>query len=340
MSVIIGVDPHKATHTAVAISADEEELDRITVRATVKQAEQLRKWAVPFGECTWAIESAGGLGYLLAQQLVDAGERVLDVPATLAARVRTLDTRRSNKNDPNDARSVAIAALRSSGLRDVVAADHAELLRLLSKRNHDLGRMRTRVVCRLHAAIADLVPGGIPKELYASDAQRILAELDCHGAVEHTRRDLALELLDDVRRLDAQIRASHRRMKLAIQASGSTLCDLYGIGPVLACGILGHTGDVTRFRGRDNYAAYNGTAPVERSSAGRVVHRLSLRGNRQLNHAIHMVAIVQIRNLDSEGRAYFERKLAEGKTKREALRALKRQVSNSVFRRMLADAKR
>jgi transposase len=339
MGVIIGVDPHKATHTAVAIGSDESELDRITVRATIKQAEQLRKWAVPFGRCTWAIESAGGLGYLLAQQLVDAGEHVLDVPATLAARIRVLDTKRSNKNDPNDARSVAIAALRSSGLRDVVVADHTELLRLLSKRNHDLGRMRTRVICRLHAAIADLVPGGIPKEMYASDAQRILEDLECVSAVEHARRDLALEMLDDVRRLDDQIKASHRRIKVAVQASGSTLCDLYGVGPVLACGILGHTGDMTRFKDRDNYAAYNGTAPVERSSGGRVVHRLSLRGNRQLNHAIHMVAVVQIRNLDSEGRAYFDRKVAEGKTKREALRALKRQVSNSVFRRMLIDAK-
>jgi len=279
MNVIIGVDPHKATHTAVAIRGDEVELDRITVRATIKQVEKLRKWAAPLGECTWAIESAGGLGYLLAQQLIDAGERVLDVPATLAARVRTLDTTRSNKNDPNDARSVAIAALRSPGLRAVQRAEHTELLRLLSKRNHDLGRMRTRLVCRLHAAIADLVPGGIPKELYASHAQRILAELEGHSPVERARRDLALELLDDVRRLDAQLKASHQRMKLAVQASGSTLLEHYGVGPVLACGILGHTGDVTRFKNRDHYAAYNGTAPVERSSGGRVVHRLSMRGD-------------------------------------------------------------
>jgi transposase len=340
MNVIIGVDPHKATHTAVAIRGDEEELDRITVRATVRQSDQLRKWAMPFGECIWAIESAGGLGYLLAQQLVDAGEHVLDVPATLAARVRTLDTRRSDKNDPNDARSVAIAALRSPGLRAVQRADHTELLRLLSKRNHDLGRMRTKLVCRLHAAIADLLPGGIPKELYASDAQRALQSLECRSPVEHTRRDLALELLDDVRRLDAQLKASHKRMKVAVQASGTTLTELYGVGPVLACGILGHTGDVSRFKSRDQFAAYNGTAPVERSSGGRVVHRLSLRGNRQLNHAIHLVAICQIRQSGSEGRAYFERRLAEGKTKREALRALKRQVSNSVFRQMVADVAR
>jgi transposase len=337
MSVIIGVDPHKATHTAVAIRDNEEELDRITVRATVKQVERLRKWAAPLGECTWAIESAAGLGYLLAQQLIDAGEHVLDVPPTLAARIRTLDTRRSDKNDPNDARSVAIAALRTTGLRTVQRADHAELLQLLSKRHHDLGRTRVRIVCRLHAAIADLQPGGISKEMYASDADRLLSAYEPVSAVEHARKELALELLDDVRRVDEQLKASRRRIKLAVQASGTTLTELYGVGPVLACGILGHTGDVSRFASRDQFAAYNGTAPVERSSGGRVVHRLSLRGNRHLNHAIHMVAVVQIRERNTEGRAYFDRKVAEGKTKREALRSLKRQVSNAVFRQMVAD---
>jgi transposase len=338
MGVIIGVDPHKATHTAVAIGGDEAELDRITVRATVKQAEQLRKWAVPFGECTWAIESAGGLGYLLAQQLVDAGEHVLDVPPTLAARIRVLDTKKSDKNDPNDARSIAIAALRSTGLRAVGKADHAELLRLLSKRNHDLGRLRTKLVCRLHAAIADLLPGGIPKELYVSRATVLLEGLACQSPVEHTRRDLALELCEDVGRIDAQLKASHRRIRVAVQASGTSLTDLYGVGPVLACGIIGNTGDVHRFANQDQFAAYNGTAPVERSSGGRVVHRLSLRGNRQLNHAIHLVAVCQIRNPGIEGRIYFERKLAEGKTKREALRSLKRHVSNAVFRQLMVDA--
>jgi transposase len=113
MNVIIGIDPHKATHTAVAIGFDEGELATVTVRATKQQTDRLVEWAKPFKKRTWAIESAGGLGYLLAQQLVDAGEHVLDVPATLASRVRVLGTGKSDKNDPNDARSVADAALRS-----------------------------------------------------------------------------------------------------------------------------------------------------------------------------------------------------------------------------------
>jgi transposase len=172
MTVIIGVDPHKASHTAVAIDNSESELDRTRVRATRLQAQQLLAWAEPLGAQRWAIESAGGLGYLLAQQLVDAGETVLDVPATLVSRVRVLGTGRSDKTDPNDARSVAIAALRAPALREVRPADHAEVLRLLAKRNIDIGNHRTRMVCLLHNVLLELVPGGIAKELNASDAIR------------------------------------------------------------------------------------------------------------------------------------------------------------------------
>ena len=118
------------------------------------------------------------------------------------------------------------------------------------------------------------------------------------------------------------------------------MTDLFGVGPILAGMLIGYTGDIDRFRNRDHYAAYNGTAPVEFSSGGRVVHRVSERGNRQLNHAIHMAAICQLRQPHSEGRAYFDRKVAEGKTNREAIRALKRHLSNAVYRQLLADARR
>ena len=337
MTVIIGIDPHKASHTAVAIGCDEQQLAEIRVRATCQQAAKLLAWAEPLGERTWAVESAGGLGYLLSQQLVEAGEHVLYVPATLASRVRVLGTGHSNKNDPNDALAVAIAALRSPGLRSVEPANHTEVLRLLAKRNHEIGRLRNIVVSRLHAALANLSPGGIAKELNASDAVRLLGDFNPKTAVEQTRYDLALELLDDVRRLDVQLKESHKRIKTAVQASGTTLTELYGVGPILACELIGYTGDVRRFTTRDKFASYAGVAPIELSSGGRIVHRLSRRGNRQLNHAIHMVAICQIRQTNSEGRAYFERKVAEGKTKREAIRSLKRHVANAVYRQLLVD---
>src|SRR5207245_8933378 len=162
--VTIGVDPHKSSHTAVAITSAGGELDAIKVRARRDQTERLLEWTTSFECRTWAIESANGLGYLLAQQLLAAGEKILDVPATLASRVRVLSTGRSNKNDPNDAHSVAIAALHAPALAEVCPEDHVTVLRLLAKRHLDLGRWRNKVCGRLHAHVAELVPGGISKE--------------------------------------------------------------------------------------------------------------------------------------------------------------------------------
>jgi transposase len=316
MQVVIGVDPYKASHTAVAVDKAEDELSIVKVRATRRQVDKLFGWAEPFEKHTWAIESSGGLGYRLAQQLVARGEDVLDVPATLASRVRVLATGRSNKNDPNDALSVAIAAFRALNLRSVEAADHCEVLRLLAERNGDLGSHRTRVVCRLHALLAELAPGGMAKELYVSDAERLVAEVTPETPAEQVRYDLALGLLEDVRRLDAQTKESHRRIRIAVKASGTSLTELYGVGPIIAAHLIGYSGDVRRFANRDPFASYKDTAPIELSLRARVVHRLSQRGNRQLNHALHIAAICQIRQRGSESRAYFERKVGEGKTRR------------------------
>jgi transposase len=231
-----------------------------------------------------------------------------------------------------------VAAFRAPGLRNVEVADHSQVLRLLAKRNVDLGSHRTRVVCRLHALLAELAPGGISKEMYVSDAERFLANITPETPAVQVRYDMALELLDDVRRLDEQTKVSHRRIGIAIKASGTSLTELYGVGPIIAAQLIGYAGDVRRFANRDAFASYNGTAPAEFASGGRVVHRVSQRGNRRLNHALHMVAVTQIRNPGTMGRIYFERKVAEGKTKKEALRSLKRQVSNAVYRQLLLDA--
>jgi transposase len=338
MAVMIGVDPHKRSHTAVAIDGDEVELASATVRATRHQVDELLGWAARFEDRTWAIESAGGLGYLLGQQLVAAGERVVDVPATLAARVRVLGSGRSNKNDPNDALSVAIAALHAPRLTVVERSDHSGVLRLYAKRNSDLGRARNRTACRLHALLAELVAGGIPKEINARSAQRLLESVTPTSPVERARHALACEHLEDLRRFDEQMRTSKQRLAAAVRESGTTLTELFGVGPVVAAMVIGYTGDVRRFRNRDHYAAYSGTAPIEMSSGGRIVHRLSRRGNRQLNHAIHIAAITQIRFAHSPGRAFFDRKVAEGKTKREAVRALKRRISDAIYRQLLHDA--
>ena len=152
-AVMIGVDPHKGSHTAVAIGAAEEPLGQVRVRASAAQAERLLAWAGSWPQRTWAAGGAGGLGHLLDWQLVAAGERVLDVPPELGARVRLLASGDTNKNDPDDARSVAVAALRSAGCRPVRADDHATVLKVRARRHRDLGRARTQVACRLHAVL-------------------------------------------------------------------------------------------------------------------------------------------------------------------------------------------
>jgi transposase len=176
--VMIGVDPHKGSHTAVALDDGEAVVGEVQVRAAPGQRDELLAWASAFVTRTWAIESAGGLGYLLAQQLVAGGEEVLDVPPMLAARVRVLGSGRSAKNDANDACSVAIAALRATSLRAVCREDHLTVLRMLTRRHRDLGRERNRVACRAHALICELIPGGIATKLRNEDALRLLNELD------------------------------------------------------------------------------------------------------------------------------------------------------------------
>jgi transposase len=337
---MIGVDPHKGSHTAVALGADEAVLGQVRVRASAVQAERLLTWAEAWPERAWAVEGAGGLGHLLAQELVGTGELVLDVQPKLAARVRLLASGAVNKNDPNDARSVAIAALRSPSCRPVRADDHAAVLKIWAKRHRDLARARNQVACRLHAALCELVPGGVSKEIYAAHAAQILEEAEPCGAVAQARAELAAELVADLRRVDALLGETKKKLATAVRASGTSLTEVFGVGPVIAATVIGDVSDVSRFRGRDRFAAYNGTAPIEVSSGNRIIHRLSRRGNRRLNHAIHMAAVTQVRYRHSNGRVYYDKKIAEGKTGKEALRALKRQISDAIYQRLKADAAR
>ena len=336
---MIGIDPHKATHTAVAVDDNEHVVDKFQLRASSLQAERLREWADGFTKREWAIESANGLGYLVAQQLVAAGEVVFDVPPVLASRVRVLGSGHSQKNDPNDARSIAIAALRSDRLAMVRPDDHARVLRLLAKRHRDMARLRNKHCTRLHALLLELEPGGISSEITVTKANLLLSGVVVDDQVTRHRVMIANELVDDIARLDVALKASKKRVAVAVAASGTTLTDIVGIGPICAAIIIGFTGDVTRFPTKGHYATYNATAPIEASSGPRPKHRLNPRGNRKINHAIHIAAISQLR-FDTEGRSYYERKLAEGKSSKDAIRALKRRISDRVYGHLTSDTRR
>jgi transposase len=339
MKVLIGVDPHKAS---VAVAAVDEVAGELVECASFPQnragLRALERWAKRFGERRWAVENAGGLGRHLAQRLAAVGESVVDVPPKLSARVRVLSTGNARKNDELDALATALAARRNERLPTVDPEAESEVLRLLSERREDLVAERTRALNRLHGLLLrDLVPGGVPGTLSTHRAASILRGIRAQGSSVGVRRRLASEILRDVRALERKIADLDGRIEAEVEASGTTLTDIFGVGPILAAKIIGTVGSVARFPTKAHYfASYCGTAPVETSSGEVVRHRLSLAGNRHLNNALHMVAICQARS-DMRGRAYYRKKMAEGKSRKEALRCLKRRISDAVFKSLMAD---
>ena len=249
-----------------------------------------------------------------------------------------LSTGNARKNEGVDALATALAASRNERLAAVDPEADSEVLRLLSERREDLVAERTRALNRLHALLRDLLPGGVAGTLSADRAARVLRAIRPKGTSARLRRQLASEVLRDVRTLDRKIADLNERIGAEVEASGTTLTRIFGVGPILAARIIGTVGDVGRFPTKAHFASYSGTAPVEASSGKVVRHRLSLGGNRKLNYALHMVATSQARS-DAPGGTYYRKKLAEGKSSKEALRCLKRRISDAVFRSLVADSR-
>ena len=235
----------------ITVSADRDQIARLLDLARNVDGDSAR---------VWAVESAGGLGYLLSQQLVASGEHVIDVPAVLASRVRVLSSGKSDKNDPNDARSVAIAALRQRDLSVVRREDHAAVLRMLAKRHLELTSLRTHALCRLNAVLMLLKPGGIQRRLSAKAASRMLGGMRNLDAVGEQRRRVAKAHLGDIRRLDRDIKANKTLIRQAVAASETTVTDVYGVGPIVAAFLtLGWRARV----GRTSGAFIHGVATVD-----------------------------------------------------------------------------
>ena len=336
MAVIIGMDPHKRSATIEVID------DRGRVLAAGKYTTdktgyaEMVKAGRRFAERVWAIEGCNGIGRHLAHRLVHDGETVLDVPAKLSAQVRVFATGNGRKTDPVDAHSVAIAALHAANLNRVELDAELAVLGMLADRRDELGRARTQTINRLHRLLVELFPGGAKKFLSATQACALIATIKPRDPVGKTRRRLVVELIDELERINKKIKIVNKELQQLVTDRGSTLMDLHGIGPSSAARLLADVGGIHRFRDRDRFASWSGTAPLDASSGEHQHHRLSRAGNRRINRVLHIMAVVQLRN-PTEGRAFFDAKKAAGKTSMEAMRALKRRLSNVVYARMVAD---
>ncbi|WP_256793251.1 IS110 family transposase [Terrabacter sp. Ter38] len=336
--VFIGVDPQKLSVTIEVVDAHERVVatGRFPTDKAGYAAMRTQVRACP--ERVWAVEGSNGAGRPLAQRLLADGERVVDVPAKLSARARSLDTGHNRKTDAHDAHAVAVVAARTKGLRVLSYDDELEALRMLADRRDELSRARVQTVNRLQRLLSELTPGKAKKDLTPLQAKAILASVRPRDLAGKTRRRLTVEQLTELVAVDKKIKALTKELNAMVIARGSQLMDLSGVGPVVAARTLADVGDVARFADRNRFASWTGTAPLDASSGEQNRHRLSRAGNRRMNHMIHIAAISQIR-LDTDGRAYYRRKCAEGKKPLEALRCLKRRISDALYGQLVTDAR-
>lgn len=339
--MIIGVDPHKSSHTATALDpATNTPVASLRVEATLAGCRRLLRWAQQFEDRRWAVEGARGLGRHLAQWLVARGEAVVDVPSTATARVRELSRGSRRKTDVIDAAAAASVAALHGDATAVAPEDHTTVFALLEERRANLAAQRVRVANQLHAVLRDLVPGGAEVAITARSAAGMLRCVRPASGCERTRKELAQDLVKELRTVDASLADIEKRMAAALDDHGSQLREVDGIGAVTAVRLIGRTGPASRFATAHAFATYAGVAPIEVASGERTRHRLSRRGDRQLNSAMHLIAVTQVRMANSLGRKYFDTKIAEGKTRNEAMRCLKRRLANHLWRLMIADERR
>lgn len=338
-AVVIGVDPHKRSNTALVLDARENVLAQQRFANDRDGYRDLKRFARTWRERTWAVEGARGVGLSLAQRLAAEGEPVLNVPAKLSARVRALGGGSGRKTDDTDAYAVAVAGLRSKNLELVHPDDVVTVLKMLADRRQQLVEQRITAINRLHQLLQELLPGGASRRLTATKAKQILASVRPRDQVGKARKQLALEHLADVTELDARLKAMTQRIEAVLAEQPSAVTEIRGIGAVTTAVIIGEVGDVRRFPNKDHFASYTGTAPIDASSGDTARHRLNRGGNRRLNYALHVAAVVQM-SRPGPGQDYYRRKRAAGKSSMEALRCLKRRLSNVVFAALLDDLER
>jgi len=335
--VTIGIDTHKATLAASAVDQTGREVAARTFPNDGPGHAGLVRWAEARGpERRFGIEGSGSYGAVLARLLVSAGEVVVEVPAILTERERR-HLRRAGKSDPGDALAIARVALREPGLGPVPMPGIAEDLKLLVDARDQRLAERTRIANRLHAQLVVLAPGYKRTIPHLGAARHLAAVADLLDGQGGVRAELVRAELARLRELEAECVALEARIGALVRLSGSSLPTIQGVAAITAAKILGETGDPRRLRSSPAFAAMSGTAPIPASSGQTSRHRLNRGGNRQLNRALHTIALTQVRT-DPRAKAYMTRRRAEGKSWLEALRCLKRHLADVVLRTMLADA--
>ncbi len=336
--LVLGIDAHKRTHTVVAIDSTGRKLgEKVTTATTTADHLDMLRWAEQFGpERRWAVEDCRHLSRRLERDLLAAGEAIVRVPPKMMANTRTR-ARTSGKSDPIDALAVARAALQEPDLPAAQLDGPTREVRLLVDHRDNLVAERTRQTCRLRWHLHELDAAWDPPLKTLNRYRRIdevIARLDnFEGLVAR----LALEQAVAIRDLIRRVNDLEREIKQLVTELAPTLLAMPGCGVLSAAKIVGETADVTRFKSKDAFARHNGTAPLPVWSGNRERFRLSRAGNRQLNCAIHRIAVTQGR-CHPPAKEFLERRMKLGNTRMEAVRAFKRRLSDVVYRDLLADA--
>jgi len=335
--IVIGIDPHKKTHTAVAAADTGRPLDDVTVPARHKGHERLLEWARGLGlERVFAIEDCRHVSGSLERFLIERGEKVVRVPPKMMAGARR-SARVAGKSDPIDALAVSHAALRTPELPEAHLDGPERELRMLLDHREDLVNERTRIEGRLRWHLHDIDPS-IFVPLRSMGAFKWLDKLDeiLVQRDQTVQVEIARELVEDCYRLSRRANRLQKRIEQIVVERHGPLLEIPGVAALTAAKLVGEIAGIERFANDGKLAVHAGVAPLQASSGNRQRHRLNRRGNRQLNAAFHRIAVTQIR-CHPPARDYVERKMSEGKTKREAIRCLKRQLVRVVFTTMRSE---
>lgn len=337
--MVVGIDSHKETVAACAVDELGGELGAAIFPNTGAGHDSLLSWARSRGKVSlFGIEGSGGVGYGLARRLAMLGEGVVEVPPFLTVRERK-HLRQRGKSDPADALAIARVVARETNLPRFLIHDWARELGQVLNYRDQLVEERTRGANRLHSELTQRQPG------YQTEIRNLISKRSlrrAHALIEtepSIETALLLRRLARLRSLTSEIADHNLQIKRLVEQSRSGLIEIPGVGPLVAARILVEVGDVRRIASESAFASLNGTAPVPASSGTIQRHRLNRGGNRKLNRALHTVAVIQA-HLEPRARAYLQRRRTEGKTQREAIRCLKRQLSNVVYRQLVADRDR